>query len=189
MKCGVCEEREQQLLDEGAGCGQVICNHVMKLDDGVQDEEKEKDTPIATDSVGGSSITTKISSRQQQRKRRRFLSPYEFNERADDKTKRRIAPIQKWRDLIVGNVYRIVKVHDLPVTIKGKDQIAHYGEFEDKNEQLVNVWLTTIIYQEIIKNNLIYANVYLKPLGRKKSIESGNEYHDFVIVTDNDDAE
>ena len=85
MKCRVCEEREQQLLDDGAGFFQVICNHVMKLDDGVQDEDKEKDTPIATDSGGGSSsITTKISSRQQQRKRRRFLSPYEFNERADD---------------------------------------------------------------------------------------------------------
>ena len=166
MKCNKCSERLKRLIAESDGSVQeVICDHIINFD-------------ASTDTSSNISILTR------QQRKRKFLSSREFNNLADDKSKLRIAPIQKWRSLVVGDVYRIVKVHDKSVTINGVDQIAHYAEFEAKNEQLVNVWLTPIIYEDILTNNLAPGNVFLKPLGRKKSMESGNEYHDFVIVVD-----
>ena len=173
MKCNKCNEREKRLIAEGDGSVQeVICDHIINLDDDAQDASMD--------------ISTTISKLTRQQRKRKFLSPREFDAQADDKTKLRIAPIQKWRSLVVGDVYRVVKVHDKSVTINGVDQIAHYAEFEAKSEQLVNVWLTPIIYEDILTNNLAPGNVFLKPLGMKKSIESGNEYHDFVIVVNNE---
>ena len=166
MKCNKCSERLKRLIAESDGSDQeVICDHIINFD-------------APTDTSSNISILTR------QQRKRKFLSSREFNDQADDKSKLRIAPIQKWRSLVVGDVYRIVKVHDKSVTIDGVDQIAHYAEFEAKNEQLINVWLTSIIYEDILLNNLAPGNVFLKPLGRKKSMESGNEYHDFVIVVD-----
>ena len=92
QKCLACEEHQQQLLEDGDG-SQVLCTHSIEFSDGEEDEKEEGDIPVAT----ASSSTT---SRQRKRK---FLSPREFNDRADDKTKRRIAPIQEWRNLIIGN--------------------------------------------------------------------------------------
>ena len=173
MKCNKCNEREKRLIAEGDGSEQeVICDHIINFEDDAQDTSMD--------------TSSSISMSTHQQRKRKFLSPREFDDQADDKTKLRIAPIQKWRSLVVGDVYRIVKVHDKSVNIKGVDQIAHYGEFENKNEQLVNVWLTPIIYDEILLNDLTPGNIFLKPLGRKKSMQSGNEYHDFVIVVNNE---
>ena len=171
MKSNKCSDRLKRLIAEGDGPDQeVICDHIINLDDDAQNPSMD--------------ISRSISIPTGQQRKRKFLSSREFNNLADDKSKLRSAPIQKWRSLVVGDVYRIVKVHDKSVTIDGVDQIAHYAEFEAKNEQLINVWLTSIIYEDILLNNLAPGNVFLKPLGRKKSIESGNEYHDFVIVVD-----
>ena len=119
-------------------------------------------------------------------KKRKFLSSHAFDARAEDKSKRRIAPIKKWRELIVGDVYRVCKIHDMTVNIQGERRVSHYGAFQDSRELLTNVWLTAIINEELLKYKIVDGNVFIKPLGKKKSIKSGLDYHDFVIVTDDD---
>ena len=73
--------------------------------------------------------------------------------------------------------------------MKDREQLSHYGEFADEHERLTNVWLTPIIYEELKTYELKTLNVYLKPLGKKISPKSGMEYHDFVIVIDNDEKQ
>ena len=51
----------------------------------------------------------------------------------------------------------------------------------DKNEQIVNVWLTEIIKTELEKYSLLMENVYIMPLGVKKSKETGYFYNEFII--------
>ena len=38
--------------------------------------------------------------------------------------------------------------------------------------------------KELLKYNLTMGNVFIKPLGKKKSNTTGNEYYDFDIVVD-----
>ena len=141
-------------------------------------ERKRKRTAVASSSSSSFSSSS-------------FLSSRAFDERADEKTKRRISPIQKWRYLVIGKVYRVRAVHDLIVTIKEEEQLSHYGEFEDENEEMRNVWLTPIIYKELMKyaDKVNDGSVYLKPLGKRKAKTSQMDYHDFVIVVDDDDYE
>ena len=82
----------------------------------------------------------------------------------------------------MGDVYRVCSLHDIMVNINGSQQLSRYGEFRDACESLTNVWLTEIIYEELLKYKLADGNVYLKPLGKKKSIKSGMSYHNFVVV-------
>ena len=78
-----------------------------------------------------------------------------------------------------------------------REQLTHYGEFADEHERLTYVWLTPIIHEELktyaLETLNVYLirtlNVYLKPLGKKKNPKSGMEYHDFVIVVDNDEKQ
>ena len=167
--CDICKADQERLLEDGDG-SQVICDHSRDSD--------EDDNLVAV--VAGS------STHSSPRKRKHFLSREEFYQKADDKSKRRIAPIRKWRELVVGDVYRVSKIHDMYVHIKGEKQISHYGEFEDAEESVINVWLTDIIYTELNKYKLKEENVYVKPLGKRKSIGSGMEYHDFVVVVDDE---
>ena len=129
-KCVNCKEHQEWLLENNDGSPQVICTHNTKG----EEEEAEADD---SGSRSSSSSTVPCSSRK-----RKFLSSHEFNERVDDKTKRRIAPIKKWRELHVGVVYRVCRIHDITVTLKDREQLSHYGEFADEHERLTNVWLT-----------------------------------------------
>ena len=154
MKCNKCSERLKRLIAESDGSVQeVICDHIIDFD-------------APTDTSSNISILTR------QQRKRKFLSSREFNNLADDKSKLRIAPIQKWRSLVVGDVYRIVKVHDKSVTIDGVDQIAHYAEFEAKNEQLINVWLTSIIYEDILLNDRGLTNIDLYRYVRELNVDN-----------------
>ena len=177
--CEICDQYEPAATAAAAAVATAAAAATTVAVAMEKDGENERDTP----STATISVSSLRSSAPPNRKRRKFLSRQAFDEKADDKTKRRIAPIQKWRDLIVGNVYRVCKIHDIMVNIKGQEQLSHYGEFQDANEQLINAWLTTIIYDELVKHKkLSEGNVFLKPLGKKKSMKSGMDYHDFVVV-------
>ena len=69
----------------------------------------------------------------------------------------------------------------MDVIIQNVKQIGYYAEMEDKNEQMVNVWLTEIIKTELEKYSLLMENVYIMPLGLKKSKDTGYFYNDFII--------
>ena len=170
--CDICQAQQERLLEDGDG-SQVICDHSAHSSD--------TDDGVGDNTAAVSSTETTSSSRK-----RKFLSREEFYQKADDKSKRRIAPIRKWRELVVGDVYRVSKIHDIDVNIKGKEQLSHYGEFEDAKGSVINVWLTEIIYTELNKYKLEEKNVYIKPLGKRKSMKSGMEYHDFVVVVDDE---
>ena len=67
------------------------------------------------------------------------------------------------------------------VIIQNAKQAGYYAEMADKNEQIVNVWLAEIIKTELEKYSLLMENVYIMPLGLKKSKETGYFYNDFII--------
>ena len=67
------------------------------------------------------------------------------------------------------------------VIIQNAKQAGYYAEMVDKKEQIVNVWLTEIIKTELEKYSLLMENVYIMPLGLKKSKETGYFYNDFII--------
>ena len=173
--CDICKAQQEQLLEDGDGT-QVICDHSAHSSD-TDDDGGVGDNTVVVSSTEMSSSSSR---------KRKFLSRERFYQKADDKSKRRIAPIRKWRELVVGDVYRVSKIHDIDVNIKGKEQLSHYGEFEDAKESVINVWLTEIIYTELYKYKLEEKNVYIKPLGKRKSMDSGRIYHDFVVVVDDE---
>ena len=178
--CKSCVQHQEQLLEDGDG-SQVICEH---LPDNYEEEKDEVAVAAAAVPVAVVSTTEPPSSTSVPRKRK-FISDYEFVRVGDDKIKRKIAPVQSWKDLTIRKTYRALAIKEMTVTIKKVSQIGYYGEFEDSEEQLVNVWLTDIIRQSLKSHDLSSGNVYIKPLGKAKSMTSGFDYHDFVIVVDN----
>ena len=61
----------------------------------------------------------------------------------------------------------------------------------DKNEQIVNVWLTEIIKTELEKYSLLMENVYIMPLGVKKvrrlvifTMNSSYNSYDYLVLKD-----
>ena len=194
-KCDLCIAKQDELMESGDG-SQVVCNHlnlINMFDDAADEIITIASTEISTlSSTLASSLASSLTLPTQalplqQSRKRKFLSQEGFFNKADDKTKRRIAPIQQWIKLIVGNIYYVLKIHDIMVVIKGKEQLSRYGEFEAEDKSVINVWLTDIIYEELNKYDLKDDNVYIKPLGKRKSKRSGNDYHDFVVVIDNDE--
>ena len=104
---------------------------------------------------------------------RRFLSRADFDQLS-------AAPqpqIIKWRLLEIGAVFRVI------------DRITTAGEkvyvvLETEQHEIINVWITPIINQELLKYNLTIGNVFIKPLGKKTALISGKEYFDFAVVLD-----
>ena len=182
-RCKSCEEHQEQLLEDGDGT-QVMCNHLHIFNEYEEKDEVAVTTVAAAVPVAVVSTTEPPASTSVPRKRK-FISDYEFVRVGDDKIKRKIAPVQPWKDLTIRNTYRALAIKEMTVTIKKVPQIGYYGEFEDSEEQLVNVWLTDIIHQSLKTHDLSSGNVYIKPLGKAKSMTSGFDYHDFVIVVDN----
>ena len=185
----LCVKRGVDMGDPQQLCGKTRCYYEGDNDQKLSQEDNDElacaEAMDEEGSVNNDTPTPTPSVNNRKRKHNKgFLSTRAFNERAGDKAKRRIAPIKKWRDMVVNEVYRVYKVHDMMVTINGAQQLSHYGEFEDSKIRLTNAWLTNIIYEELNKHELSGGNVFLKPLGKKKAIKSGNQYHDFVIVVD-----
>ena len=68
---------------------------------------------------------------------------------------------------------------------KGK-QMKHYVELGSEEGNLMNAWITDIIHEEVSKHNLEGGDVYIMPLGKRRSRETGYEYWDFVVLQDNE---
>ena len=126
--------------------------------------------------VSGSSTLTGVKQRK-----RRFPTVQEFAAAGEDRIKRKIAPVANWDTLKVRELYLVKRVINMDVVIEGSKQTGTYAELEDKKQQMINVWLTDIIREELEKYSLYLDNVYIMPLGETKSKETGYSYHDFVI--------
>ena len=138
-------------------------------------------TAIASPSplAATASIAATIPASSLTQKKRKFPSVKEFVDASDDNVKRKIKPVQKWCELEENKLYLARKV--IKILIKGGKEEASYVELENKEGEILNVWLTSIIKTELENFTLENENVYIMPLGEKKSRESGNTYFDFVV--------
>ena len=113
---------------------------------------------------------------------RRFLSRADFDNLALTKTK--IAParpeIIKWRSLKAGTVFRLIDRIAIPATEHQKIYVV----LETEHREIIHVWITPIINEELKKYDLSCGNIFIKPLGKKLSNTTGKEYFNFAIVID-----
>ena len=184
-KCGSCKEIQQQLLADG-GCHEVECHHLTFNDDHLTIIDDYTDNNPAAATTTTTNTTMAVSSAidsatASTTRKRKFPTLQEFAAAGEDRIKRKIAPIQKWNTLTVRDMYLVKRVVRMDVIIQNVKQIGYYAEMEDKNEQMVNVWLTEIIKTELEKYSLLMESVYIMPLGLKKSKETGYFYNDFII--------
>ena len=88
--------------------------------------------------------------------------------------------IIKWRSLETGAVFRVIDRITIPTVPEPK----HYVVLQTEQQQIIHVWITDIISKELLKYNLTMGNVFIKPLGKKKSNTSEFEYFNFDIAMD-----
>ena len=88
--------------------------------------------------------------------------------------------IIQWRTLEIGAVFRVIDRIQIPTVPEPK----HYVVLQTEQQQIIHVWTTDIINQELSKYDLSLGNVFIKPLGKKTSNTTSYEYYDFDIVID-----
>ena len=88
--------------------------------------------------------------------------------------------IVRWKSLEIRAVFRVMDRITIPTVPEPK----HYAVLQTEQQQIIHVWITDIINRELSKYNLAMGNVYIKPLGKKKSNTSEFEYFNFDIVMD-----
>ena len=122
----------------------------------------------------------------------RFLSRTEFDQMSTSSktaaTAATAAPMSaicrrqiiRWKSLEIGAVFRVID----RITIPTAPEPKHYVVLQTEQQQIIHVWITDIINQELLKYDLTMGNVFIKPLGKKKSNTSEFEYYDFDIVVD-----
>ena len=113
---------------------------------------------------------------------RRFLSHYDFDQLALS-TMPTTPPrpeIIKWRSLTIGAVFRVVDRVIIPATEGNKTYVV----LETERREIIHVWTTPTINEELKKYDLSQGNVFIKPLGKRTSNTTGHEYFNFVVVVD-----
>ena len=196
--CDICQSHQEQLLEDGDGSGsQVICIHLSSEDsETVEKIDVVEVLPIECKSSSESltkkrkedsrndELVNSSKSGESSRKKRKFISDYEFDRCGDDRIKRKISALQPWKELPLKKTFRVLAIKEMTVVIKEVPTTAYYGEFEDAEEKLCNVWLTETIRQKLDTYDLTDDNVYIRALGKVKSKSTGYYYHDFVVLID-----
>ena len=184
MLCDSCADYQEHLLDSGDG-SQVICEHQLTFDE----EPGTSTSALPTTTYSSSSKDINATAAETSSRKRKFVTANRFAELASVKLRRKIAPIKKWRELHDRISHRVVQIHSMEVTItKGKKiekKMSYYAELETEEGEMINVWLTDIIHNELSKHNLNEGSVYIMPLGKTTSKSTGRDYFDFAIVQDN----
>ena len=57
---------------------------------------------------------------------------------------------------------------DRSIILPTADGEKIYVVLETEQQEVINVWITLIINQELLKYSLAIGNVFIKPLGKKK---------------------
>ena len=192
MVCDSCKSHQEYLLESGDG-SQVICEHLQ-----IDEETEGSNSLILPSSSASSSSTSDVVEQSSTSvmskgvnisRKRKFLSGDRFAKLASTKLRRKISPIKKWRELGVRRSHRVVQIHQIECKIiKGttiEEKTSFYAELETEDAEMVNVWLTDIINNELSNYDLKKGNVYIMSLGKATSQSTGREYNDFVIVEDN----
>ena len=112
---------------------------------------------------------------------RRFLNRLDFDSlsSASSESSKPRLQIQKWRDLEIDAIFRVLNIVQIPT-----DPIAAYVVLETEKREVINVWITPIIFTELRWYDLSQGSVFIKPLGIKLSNSTGNSYFNFQVVLD-----
>ena len=86
----------------------------------------------------------------------------------------------QWCSLEIGAVFRVVN----RVVIPAVEGDRMYAVLETESREIIHVWITAIINKELMKYDLSQGNVFIKPLGKRKSSTTGQEYFNFAVVMD-----
>ena len=187
MLCDSCADHQEYLLESGDG-SQVICEHQLKIIEEIGASTSELLLSLSTNDVDRSSNAVAATAADTVSGKRKFVSADRFAKLTDTKLRRKISPIKKWRELPDRISHRVVKIHSMEVAIsKGKKiekKKSFYAELKTEEGEMINVWLTDIIHNELSTHNLDEGNVYIMPLGKATSKSTGHEYYNFAIVQD-----
>ena len=112
---------------------------------------------------------------------RQFLSRTEFDALLSSAKSSPKLKIQKWRSLEAGAVFRVLDVVEIPT----KCSVGVYAVLEMETGESINVWITPLIHEELLKHNSNNGSVFIKPLGTKQSSVTGKNYFNFAIVIAN----
>ena len=112
---------------------------------------------------------------------RRFITRYDFDQLVLSKTIPTSQPeLIQWRSLEIGAVFRVIN----RVTIPSVEGDKMYAVLETESREIIQVWITAIMNKELMKYDLSQGNVFIKPLGKRKSNTSGYDYFNFAVVMD-----
>ena len=191
--CESCEKDQQCLLDNGDG-SQVVCEHVISEEsatatsinrcsdimviDEDDDDVLSSSVPLSIRSSSGNTIKDR---------KRKFPSFREFAEAGGDELKRKVLAMEKWSSLTIREPYLVTKAMEIEAMMKKTKQPGFYAEIENKEGELKNVWVSPMIYKELINYPLEQGETFITPLGPKESKETGYTYNNFAvqIVKDN----
>ena len=193
--CESCEKDQQCLLDNGDG-SQVVCEHVISEEsatatsinrcsdimviDEDDDDVLSSSVPLSIRSSSGNTIKDR---------KRKFPSFREFAEAGGDELKRKVLAMEKWSSLTIREPYLVRKAMEIEAMMMKKTtkQPGFYAEIENKEGELKNVWVSPMIYKELINYPLEQGETFITPLGPKESKETGYTYNNFAvqIVKDN----
>ncbi len=118
-------------------------------------------------------------------RKKKIPSFKEIMAQADEKVKRKLAPVQSWDMLNINNVYLVKSVHEMEIMLKsGEEKTTSYICVEDDDENIMNIWISEMIHEKLNEYSISDENIYIIPLGKKKSKRTCYYYNDFAIVTD-----
>ena len=113
---------------------------------------------------------------------RRFITRYDFDQLVLSKTIPTSQPeLIQWRSLEIGAVFRVINRVTIP-SVDDEDKM--YAVLETESREIIRVWITAIMNKELMKYDLSQGNVFIKPLGKRKSNTTGHEYFHFAVVMD-----
>ena len=117
----------------------------------------------SSDNAASSTSMPLISASTSDGPGRKFPSIKDFAKAGGEKMKRKIAPIKHWTELKELELFRVKKVIGMNVVIKKEKRLSFYAELEDKDDNMINVWLTDIIKKGLDKYSVEGVSIYITP--------------------------
>ena len=100
-----------------------------------------------------------------------FISQHEFQAAS--------SRVERWGDLPLYTIYRIDEINEREIN---GEQIRKYVVLTNRDGEVINVWLTSVIEKELQKYDIHgKEKIYIQSLGLKKS-KANKDYFDFQIV-------
>ena len=91
--------------------------------------------------------------------------------------------VTKWSDLPVNTIYSIEELKEKIIKKDGIDVTSKYAVLKNRDGEIKNVWLTSIIVEELKKFDIEGEDiVYIKSFGLKTNKAGTRKYYDFDMI-------